>query len=110
MNHVPDSVLASIDEFGEQLLVGEPITVRGKLRTDLRVKIIPTNETTATCRYETTHTQSPPTLRGRGSFVTTIIDGVDTRLQSWGITPPTEYVYTTTVDGTHQYEGSLQLP
>jgi len=110
MNHIPDAVLTSIDEFGEQLLVGEPITVRGKLRTDLRIEITPTSETTATCRYETTHTQSPPTLRDRGSFVTTIIDGIDTRLGTWGITPPTAYTYTTTVDGTHQYEGTLQLP
>ena len=110
MNHIPDTVLTSIDEFGEQLLVGEPITVRGTLRADLRLEITPTDDTAASCRYETTHTRSPPTLRDRGSFVTTIIDGIDTRLESWGITPPTAYTYTTTVSETHRYEGTLQLP
>ena len=91
MNHVPDEVLGAVDEFGESLLLGNP-------------------ESTATCRYRAVHTQSPPAIRDRGSFMTTIIDGIDERLEQWGIEPPAAYTYAATVDGTHHYEGTLQLP
>ena len=110
MNHVPDAVLTALDEFGESLLYGEPDRMSGTLRTDLRVEIVPESASSATCRYTTEHTQSPPTLRDRGSFVTTIIDGVDERLQEWGIEPPAAYTLVRTVDGTHHYEGPLRLP
>ncbi|WP_253738667.1 hypothetical protein [Halohasta salina] len=110
MNHVPDEVLDAIDEFGECLLLGEPQRVHGKLRTDLRVEIVPNDESTAICRYTTVHTQSPPAIRDRGSFMTTIIDGVDERLKQWGIEPPTAYTYAATVEDTHHYEGTVQLP
>jgi hypothetical protein len=109
MNHVPTDVLNAIDEFGESLLTGTAVRVNGQLRQDLRVGIWPTDATTATCRYETEHTQAPPVLRDRGPYVTTIVDGIDDRLRSWGIDPPPAYTHTTTVDGTHQYEGTLQL-
>ena len=109
MSHIPDEVLEAIDEFGDRLLVGTPGGMSGKLRTDLRIEIIPDSESTAICRYKTVHTQSPPVLRDRGSFMTTIIDGIDDRLQGWGIEPPGAYMYTATVDDTHHYEGILQL-
>ncbi len=110
MNHVPDEVLGAIDEFGERLLLGTPKPMRGKLRTDLWVEIIPHTDSMATCRYETVHTQSPPTLRDRGSFMTTIVDGIDERLQQWGIEPASAYTYVDTVERTHHYEGTVQLP
>lgn len=110
MNHIPDEVLEAIDEFGESLLLGTPKGMTGKLRTDLRIEIVPDSESTATCRYTTVHTQFPPALRDRGSFMTTIIDGIDQRLHQWGIEPAVAYTYVETVDDTHQYEGTLQLP
>ena len=110
MNHIPDTVLGSIDEFGKRLLLGDPEPMSGTLRTDLRIEIVPETDSTATCRYETVHTQSPPTIRDRGSFVTTIIDGIDDRLREWGIEPPAAYTYAGTVDDTHHYEGTLRLP
>ena len=110
MNHIPDAVLGSIDEFGKRLLLGTPGPMSGTLRTDLRIEIVPETESTARCRYETVHTQSPPVIRDRGSFVTTIIDGIDDRLREWGIEPPAAYGYVTTVDAVHHYEGTLQLP
>lgn len=111
MNHVPDDVLEELDTFGEQLLVGAPPRVEGRLRQDLRVAILPAeNGETATLRYETEHTQRPPTLRDRGSFVTTIVDGIDRRLRSWGVEPPAAYEYVQTVQDTHRYEGTLELP
>lgn len=111
MNHVPDDVLDSIDTFGEQLLVGTPPRVEGRLRQDLSVTIVPdTDCETARIRYETEHTRAPPVLRDRGSFVATIVDGVDERLRSWGIDPPDAYEHRTTVGTTHHYEGHLQLP
>lgn len=61
VNHVPDEVLASIDAFGEGLLYGDPPSVHGTLRNDLRVRIFATGGETATCRYLTEHTQSPAT-------------------------------------------------
>jgi len=110
MNHIPDTVLEAIDEFGQQLLLGQPRRLSGKLRTDLRIEIVPDGESTATCRYKTVHTQSPPAIRDRGSFMTTIIDGIDERLHEWGIEPPAAYGYVATVDAVHHYEGTLQLP
>jgi hypothetical protein len=110
MNHVPDEILTAIDEFGEGCLFGTLDPIGGRLRSELRIEVVPEDASTATCRYETEHTQSPPTLRDRGSFVTTIVDGVDERLQKWGIEPPDEYTLVTSVDGSHHYEGTLQLP
>jgi len=105
--YTPDAVLEAIDEFGDSLLVGTPGEMSGKSRTDLRIEIIPDSESTAICRYKTVHTQSPPVLRDRGSFMTTIIDGIDDQLQEWGIEP--SGAYTAAVDETHHYEGTLQL-
>jgi|AntDeeMinimDraft_5_1070356.scaffolds.fasta_scaffold00736_8 hypothetical protein len=110
MNHIPDEVLGAVDEFGGDLLLGGVEPISEKLKSDLWVEIIPDTESTAVCRYKTVHTQSPPTIRDRGSFMTTIIDGVDTRLRQWGIEPPAAYTYVGTVDDTHHYEGTLQLP
>ena len=110
MNHVPDTVLTAIDEFGEGLLYGRPDRISGRLRTDLRVEIIPKDGSAATCRFTAVHTQSPAELRDRGSFVTTIVDGIDERLQEWGIDPPEAYTLVKTVDDTHHYEGRLELP
>jgi len=111
VNHVPDDALIAIDRFGEALLFGDPPSVAATLRSDLRLVIRPEDDgVTAVGRYETEHTQTPATLRERGSFVTTIVDNVDARLESWGIVPPGAYEYARTVDGTHQYEATLQLP
>ena len=80
------------------------------LSSDLRLVVHATGDGAAKCRFETEHTQTPPTLRERGSFVTTIVDGVDRRFRAWGIDPPDAYRYTATADGSHRYEGRLDLP
>lgn len=110
MNHVPDDVIDSIDAFGESLLGGSPVQVEGRLRGDLRLRIVPRDGRTAVLRYETEHTRAPPTLRDRGPFVTTIVDGVDDRLRSWGVVPAAAYEHVETTDSTHTYGGQLQLP
>ena len=110
MNHVPDDVLESLDTFGEQLLLGSPPRVEGRLREDLRLTIVPDGNGTARLCFETEHTQTPSVLRERGSFVTTVVDGVDSRLRLWGVEPPEAYEYTGTVEETHRYEGRLRLP
>lgn len=110
MNHVPDAVEETIDRFGAALLTGEPPPVRERLRSDLRLSITPHEAQTARLCYETEHTQTPPTLRDRGPFVTTIVDGVDSRLAAWGITTPPAYEYTGTTEETHTYAGTLRVP
>ncbi|MFB6255774.1 MAG: hypothetical protein ABEH58_03445, partial [Haloplanus sp.] len=85
-----------------------PFAVR--LRSDLRLRVRPRDNGTARCRYETEHTEAPPTLRARGSFVATIVDGIDGRFREWGIDTPDAYTYTETVDGWHQYDGTLRCP
>jgi hypothetical protein len=111
MNHVPDDVLDAIDTFGKQLLVGSPPRIERRLRGDLRLTIATDEDgDTAVLRYETEHTQTPPVLRERGSFVTTIVDGIDSRLRSWGIEPPDAYEHVETVGSVHHYEGQLRLP
>ena len=114
MNHVPDDAVDAIDAFGEGLLYGEPPPVRERLRSDLRLRISATDDgraagdRTAVCRFETEHAETPETLRGRGSFVRTIVDGVDEQLAAWGIEPPDAYRYEATVCGTHRYAGTLR--
>lgn len=137
MNHVPDTAVEAIDTFGRSRLFGNPKQVDEKLREDLSIKIRPmrdvsvpitevsrdasdsdrrrhtnsnheSNTDTVHCRYETVHTHTPSILRDRGSFVTTIVDAIDSRLRSWGIDPPTAYSYTNTIDGIHWYEGRLE--
>jgi hypothetical protein len=111
MNHVPNEALAAIDAFGEGHLRGDPSAVRERLRSDLRVRIEADGDgRTARCRFETEHARTPPTLRDRGSFLATYVDGVDERLREWGIEPPPAYEYRETIDGTHRYEGTLTLP
>ena len=110
MNHVPNDAIDAIDAFGEGLLYSEPPPVRERLRSDLRLWVVAdSNARTAVCRFETEHTTAPPALRDRGSFVRTIVDGVDARFEIWGIDPPEAYRYVDTVDGTHRYEGTLKL-
>lgn len=110
MNHVPNDAVDAIDAFGAGLLRSDPPSVRERLRSDLRVRITAADGgETALCRFETEHTTAPPTLRERGSFVRTIVDGIDGRLDAWGIEPPEAYRYVETVDGTHRYEGTLVL-
>lgn len=111
VNHVPDDAITAIDAFGEGILRGDAPTVRERLRSDLRLRVeLAGDDRTARCRFETEHGRAPPTLRERGSFLTTYVDGVDERLGEWGIDPPDEYTYVETVDGTHRYEGTLRLP
>lgn len=111
MNHVPNDVIDKIDSFGRNILTGTPSQIEGQLRRDLRLTIVPDKTVeTAELRYLTEHTQAPPILRGRGSFITTIVDNVDSRLQSWGITPPDVYEYVQTRDSVHVYSGQLSLP
>ncbi|MEZ3117760.1 hypothetical protein RYH80_17725 [Halobaculum sp. MBLA0147] len=135
MNHVPDEAVAALDAFGRGILEGDPPPVRERLRSDLRVRIVPgergraseavssgsrepASETdepasaaaTARCRFLTEHTQTPATLRGRGSYVTTIVDAIDERLVAWGVRPPGEYRYVESRGETHVYEGTLELP
>lgn len=111
MNHVPDDVLADIDTLGKEFLTGSPPRVEGRLRQDLSVTISPDESgETARIRFETEHTQAPPTLRDRGSFVTTIVDGIDSRLRSWGIEPPEAYEHTGSTGRVHRYEGQLRFP
>lgn len=110
MNHVPDAALDAIDDFGEGLLTGTPSAFAVRLRSDLRLRVRPRDDGTTRCRYETAHTRAPPTLRGRGSFVTTVVDGIDDRFREWGVEPPESYAYVETVDGRHHYEGALRVP
>lgn len=111
MNHVPDDAVAAIDAFGAGILYGDPPPVRERLRSDLRFRIeLVEASGTARCLFETEHNQAPATLRERGSFLTTYVDGVDERLRTWGIEPPDAYEYAETVDGSHRYEGTLGLP
>ncbi|WP_299232825.1 hypothetical protein [Natronomonas sp.] len=121
MNHVPDDALEAIDAFGEGLLRGSPRPVRERLRSDLRLRIDPIERDdgggdgdgprgVARCRFETEHTRAPPRLRDRGSFVCTVVDNVESRLEPWGLDPPPAYEYAGTVEGWHRYEGRLERP
>lgn len=128
MNHVPDEAVTALDAFGRGVLEGDPSPVRERLRSDLRLRIVSgergrpgeakasgsddpvSDAATARCRFLTEHTQTPATLRGRGSYVTTIVDAIDERLVAWGVRPPDRYRYVESRGETHVYEGTLELP
>jgi len=96
-NHVPGEALAAIDELGEGLLVGEPRPVETRLRSDLRLAIpvddaaLRAGETRV--EFHLQHAQVHDHLRAHGSFVATVVDGVERRLREWGIDPPERYAY-----------------
>lgn len=97
MNHVPDAALAVLDDLGEGLLVGEARPVDARLRSDLRLVILLTDEALAaghtTVRFRIEHTRRHDHLREHGAFVATIVDGVETKLREWGIEPPERYAH-----------------
>lgn len=114
MNHVPDEVLAAIDDLGERLLLGEPTTVEKQLRDDLRLRV-ECDETAldaerAPVVFRLEHTTPADTLRGHGSFVETIVENVETQLRTWGVDPPDEYRHHDTEDGWQVYLGQARLP
>ncbi len=111
MNHVPNSASDRIDTFGRALLTDTQSGFTAELRDDLRMVVsLEAVEREARCRYELAHTQTRPTLRAYGSFVTTIVDGIDDHFVSWNVHPPDNYTYERTVDGRHHYVGTLQIP
>lgn len=97
MNHVPDAVLSDIDDLGEGLLVGDPRPVAASLRSDLRLSIPVDDEAlqagTAAVEFHLRHTRVHDHLRAHGSFVATVVDGVEARLREWGVEPPERYEY-----------------
>lgn len=109
MNHVPDVALAEIDAFAEGWLRDDPPRAHAKLRDDLRF-VLWADEGGIRLRFETAHTRRTATLRDRGSFVTTIVEGIESRLREWGFEPPTAYEYVGPADGRHRYEGPISPP
>lgn len=114
VNHVPDEVLAALDELGEGLLLGDPTVVSERLRSDLWLRVecdraaLEGGTTPVIFRLE--HTTATDTLAGHGSFVGTIVDGVESRLRKWGVDPPERYPHHATEDGWQVYRGVARLP
>lgn len=113
MNHVPDEVLAAVDDLGRAVLLGDPRTVERRLRSDFRLHIdcgpAAVESGTADVAFRIDHTTHAETLRGHGSYVETIVDNVETRLRAWGLDPPEHYEYRRTEGEWHVYGGPLEL-
>lgn len=95
MNHVPDEALAAVDNLGEGLLVGEARPVRCRLRSDLRL-VIPLGDDAIAdgatrVEFHIEHTRPHERLAAYGSFVETVVEGVESRLREWGVDPPERY-------------------
>jgi hypothetical protein len=114
VNHVPERALAAIDDLGEGLLVGEPRPVDARLRSDLRLVIAPDEAAlaagTATVEFRIEHGRREPDIGAYGSFVSTVVEGIERRLREWGVQPPATYDYRDTADGWHRYAGAATLP
>ncbi len=116
MNHVPDGVLSAIDDLGEGLLVGDARPVAASLRSDLRLRI-PVDDAAvqaghAPVEFHLQHAQGHDELRAHGSFVATVVDGVESRLREWGVEPPERYEHDhdRTEEGTWRvYAGEARL-
>lgn len=114
MNHVPDEALAAIDDLGRAVLMDDPITLDQRLRGDFRVRIdcdraaLDAGAASVTFRLE--RGTPAPTLRDHGSFVATVVDGIDSRFRAWGIEPPDVYAHQNTDDGWQVYAGRATFP
>jgi hypothetical protein len=113
MNHVPDAVLAAIDEFGWTLLTDDPTVREERLRSDLRVRIACDRDAldagAAPITFGLEHTTAMTTLREHGSYVCTVVDNVESRLRSWGIDPPRAYTHRRTDEGWQVYGGTVEF-
>lgn len=113
MDHVPDRVLAALDDLGRGLLVGKPTTVDEQLRRDLRLKITcgpgAITDGAAPIVFRLEHTATLARLRDHGSYVCTIIDNIESQLRAWGLGLPPAYAYQSTEDGWQVYAGTLKL-
>jgi hypothetical protein len=114
VNHVPDDVLDAVDDLGRAILTDDPAALDCRLRSDFRVRIdcdrAALDAGTVAVAFRLERGDPEPTLRGHGSFVTTIVDGVDDRLRAWGIEPPATYAVRE-ADGRWQiYAGRADLP
>lgn len=113
MNHVPDDALRAIDAFGQGLLRGEIRTVETQLQTELRIEIAPSAAEIAAGRLPVAFSVDGPRqsrLSGYGSFVETVVNGVETRLAAWGIDPPAQYPRQEQSEGWHRYVGTARRP
>lgn len=97
MNHVPNEALDALEGFGEGILSGEVPAVRTRLRSDLRLRIdggaSVLERGTTRVAFHLDHGRREETLRGYGSFMQTIADGVDESLRVWGVQPPQAYAF-----------------
>lgn len=113
MNHVPDDALAALDALGRGALEDEPRPVRARLRSDLRLRVPCDDDAlragATRIEFRVDHTRREDRLRGYGSYVETIVDGVEQRLRAWGFTPPDTYEYREGEDGWYRYAGELEL-
>lgn len=112
-NHVPDEALAAIDGLGEGLLVGDPRPVAVRLRSDLGL-CVPCTEAAIRAgavpvEFHIEHGHGRETLRGHGSFVGTIVDGIDDRFREWGIEPPAAYEHRGRRSDGFRYGGMLRF-
>ena len=110
MNHIPDSVLSAIDQFGADLLTRDTEPLNQQLRNDLRVRIsLNSSAGQARIEYSISHTQSHAHLRAYGSYVETIVDAIEKRLQSWGIDPPLQYEFVESHTNIQTYSGDAPI-
>jgi len=113
MNHVPNAALAAIDEFGRATLRGESRPVEASLCSDLAVRIAPTPAELAAGAVPVVFRidgRERSRLRDHGSFVGTIVDGIEDRLAAWGIDPPDRYRYRDRSGRWRPYVGVARLP
>ena len=113
MNHVPNEALAALGRFGDGVLTGAVPPVAVRLRSDLRLRVdgSPAVLETGTARvaFHLDHGRREATLRGYGSFVQTIADGVDETLRAWGVAPPPAYRLEGTDGGWLVFAGTAQV-
>jgi hypothetical protein len=112
-NHVPNEALDALDRFGDGLLTGAPPSVGERLRSDLRLRIdggaAVTETGTTRVAFHFDHARREGSLRDYGSFVCTIVDGVDDRLREWGVEPPATYEFVGVEAGWLVFAGTAQV-
>lgn len=113
MNHIPNEALDALDRFGDGILGGDPPPVAERLRSDLRLRVEGGDavlETgTARVAFHLDHGRREECLRDYGSFMCTIVDGVDERLREWGVEPPAAYDFVGVEDGWLVFAGRAQV-
>jgi hypothetical protein len=89
VRHTPEAARAALDDLFAARLRGERRTVDERLRSDLRLRVEPTDEGLRVAFRLRGRTRRDHL--GADDFLATYVRETDEALRSWGVAPPARY-------------------